>query len=224
MIITIDGPVNSGKSTIARVLAKKRNLFYINSGLLFRAFAYVLTAVCNIPLEQLITLTHDQLLKCLDISKLQYEYQDGHESVRYDGDNITWHLKSFEIDHAASVIATNPDVREILLHLERRLACGRDVIIEGRDTGSVVFPQADYKFYLTASPNVRAKRWQMSQEKRGNRMPFEDALKEVVRRDERDRTRLCAPLREPVNAIYVDCSEKGIEQIVEEVDGIIKRI
>ncbi len=83
MIITIDGPVNSGKSTIARMLAKRKGMFYINSGLLFRALAYVLTEICNIPVEQLVTLTHDQILKCFDLSRLGYVYQGNSESVLY---------------------------------------------------------------------------------------------------------------------------------------------
>ena len=221
MIITIDGPVNSGKSTIARMLAQKKNLFYINSGLLFRALSYVMTEICNISVEQLVTLTHDQILKCLDLSKLQYLYQGNAESVLYDGNNITWHLKSPEIDHAASLIATNGDVREILLKLERRLAQSHDVVIDGRDTGSVVFPDADYKIFLTASPEVRAKRWQASQEKKGNRLPFDVALKEVNRRDERDKTRLIAPLIEPQDAIRIDSSDKSTDEIIQEIEKVI---
>ncbi len=219
MIITIDGPVNSGKSTIARMLAKRKGMFYINSGLLFRALAYVLTEICNIPVEQLVTLTHDQILKCFDLSRLGYVYQGNSESVLYDGNNIMWYLKSPEIDHAASLIAINGDVREILLHLERKLAQSRDVVIDGRDTGSVVFPHADYKFFLTASPDVRAQRWQRSQEKKGNRLPLDIALKEVNRRDERDKTRLIAPLIEPCDAINVDSSDKSTDEVIKTIEG-----
>jgi CMP/dCMP kinase len=221
MIITIDGPVNSGKSTIARMLAQKRGLFYINSGLLFRALAYVLTEICKIPLEQLVTLTHDQILKCFDLSRLEYMYQGNSESVLYDRNNISWHLKSQAIDHAASLIATNGDVREILLKLERSLAQLHDVVIDGRDTGSVVFPHADYKFFLTANPEVRALRWQRSQEKKGNRLPFDIALKEVNRRDERDKTRLTAPLIEPCDAVNIDSSDKSMDEVVKVIEGFL---
>ncbi|HBR71095.1 TPA: (d)CMP kinase [Candidatus Dependentiae bacterium] len=222
MIITIDGPVASGKSTLARLIAEKRGFFYINSGILFRALAYVLTEKCLIPIEQLVTLNHDQILACLDISQLQYHYDHGKESVLYDGENLTWHLKTPEVDHMASLIGTNPDVREILMRIERQLAREHDVVIDGRDTGSVVFPEAELKIYLTASSEVRAKRWQHDQAAKGNKVSLSDALKEINSRDERDKTRLVAPLVKPEGAVLIDDSNKSVSETVSDIIDLFR--
>jgi len=224
MIITIDGPVASGKSAVARLLAKKQGLYYINSGLLFRAIAYLLTDRCNIPVEQLVTFAHDPIISCIDARKLEYEYADGQESVIYDGQNITWFLKTSEIDHAASLAGTNPDIREIILQVERKLAENHNVVIDGRDTGSVVFPKADLKIYLTASPEIRAERWQNDQEKKGNSVSLSESLSEISQRDERDKTRLVAPLVKPVGAVIVDSSEKSIKDVVCQIEKSLSSI
>ena len=221
MIITIDGPVASGKSAVARLLAHQRQLFYINSGMLFRAVAYLLTEKCHLPIEQLVTLTHDQIIQCLHVSKLNYVYQEGKEQILYDGENITWHLKTADMDHAASVAGTNPDIREILLKIERKLAEYHDIVIDGRDTGSVVFPEADVKIYLTASPEIRARRWQKDQAEKGNNFSLEETLQEINKRDERDKTRLVAPLVKPDKALVIDSSDKMLNEIVAQIERFL---
>jgi len=223
MIITIDGPVASGKSTIARLVSKKYGFYYINSGLLFRALAYLLTEHCLIPVEQLVTLTYDQLIKCLDLRKFEYRYADDKEQIIYDGENITWFLKVPEIDHAASLAGTNPEIREIILQIERKLAENHDIVIDGRDAGSVVFPNAELKVYLTASSEIRAQRWQADQEKKGNKVSLPDAINEIKRRDERDKTRLVAPLVKPEDAVIIDNSNKSMEQVGVMIENLIEK-
>ncbi len=223
MIITIDGPVTSGKSSIARHLAQKLNFYYINSGLLFRAFSYVLTERCLTPVERLVTITREQILGCMRFSDFYYRYENNQEHILYGSDNITWFLKNPEIDHAASLAGTNPEIRELILPIERRLAEHHDVVVDGRDTGSVVFPQADLKIYLTASLEVRAQRWQKDQQVKGNNVSLEEALIEVNRRDERDKTRLIAPLIQPEDAVVIDSSDKTVEQVVDEIIVLLKR-
>lgn len=222
MIITIDGPVASGKSSVAQALAYKLGYYYINSGLLFRSIAYLLTKKCLIPVEQLVTLAYGPLFKCLDLTKFRYVYADGAAGVCYAGEELTPLLKTVEIDHAASLAGTNPELREIVLRIERQFAQEHNIVVDGRDTGSVVFPNADYKFYLTALPEVRAERWRKSQSKKGNEFTQKEALKEIIKRDERDKTRLVAPLMVPDRAKVLDGSDMSIDDVTQKVLSLIK--
>jgi len=222
MIITIDGPVASGKSSVAQSLAKRLGYYYINSGLLFRAVAYLLTKKCLIPVEQLVTLAYGPLFKCLDLTKFCYVYVDGVAGVCYAGEELEPFLKTAEIDQAASLAGTNPELREIVLTIERQLAQEQNIVVDGRDTGSVVFPKADYKFYLTALPEVRSERWRNLQSKKGHDFTQEEALREIIKRDERDKTRLVAPLIVPEGAVTVDSSDMSIDEVVAYIEGFFR--
>ena len=223
MIITIDGPVASGKSSVARAVALEFNFFYINSGLLFRACAYILVHDRQIKFGQLSGLLHEQLVALIDFDQLDYFF-DGQEQIRYAGENITYDLRADAVARAASIASTNPLLRDLVLAFERTLAVGRDVVVDGRDAGSVVFPQAEVKIYLTASTDVRAKRWQIDQEKRGNKLSFEQARSEISERDMRDTSRSNAPLVIPVGAVVIDSSHKIIKQVVNEIELLVKAV
>lgn len=224
MVITIDGPVASGKSSIARLLAQELNFYYLNSGLIFRACAFILTKYCLIPVEQLMSLSRAQISACLDLTKLMYRYVDGHEHIFYEGKEITPLLKTKEIDHVASIAGTNPCIREIILDLEHAIAQNYNVVCDGRDMGTIVFPRAALKIYLTASKEMRANRWCADQKKQGNLYSEKEALQEIERRDQRDATRLVAPLTMSPDAITVDNSHLNKEQTLAAIKKLVNQL
>lgn len=199
MIITIDGPSASGKSTIAQLLAQHNKMYYINSGYLYRAYAYIK--------HQEPTLTTEQFL-----NGITYEYSTA-PRVYWHNNEITHYLKMPEVDIWASQLSAIPGVREIITALQRHLADNFNVVIDGRDCGSVVFPQADIKFFLTARVEVRARRWQHMQEKLGHVLTLAQAIDTIAERDRNDTNRPISPLRIPDGAILIDSSELSIQEV-----------
>jgi len=220
VIITIDGPAASGKSTVSRSLAHDLHFFYINSGLLFRACAYILVHNKQVKFGQLPDLSREKLLALIDFGQLEYFF-DGQEQIRYAGENITYDLRADIIAQAASVASTNQALRDLILVFERQIAADRNIVVDGRDTGSVVFPQAEVKIYLTASVDVRSKRWQLDQEKRGNKLTFDQARAEITERDTRDKNREHAPLRVSEHAHMIDSSKKMTKEVVDEIKLLV---
>lgn len=220
MIITIDGPTASGKSTVARELAKEFNYFYINSGLYFRAFAYLLVKA-GISEQELVDIAHERIVKIVELDSIVYIYKDGVERIWYKKSDLTPFLKEEKIDQPSSVIATNGAMRAIVLTLVRQLAQNNNIVIDGRDTGAVVFPDADLKIFLTATEAVRAYRWRQVQASLNNPVNQETALAEIKQRDERDKNRKISPLRVPPHALVIDSSDLSIPQILEKIKKLI---
>lgn len=218
MIITIDGPAASGKSTVARLLAQKLGLFYLNSGLLFRAVAHVLRIEERHTLAEIACMSKEQIETALERGGLEYEYnRESYARVMYQKRELT-ELTGPEVAQAASEIATLSSVREILCAWQRVLvAKKKNAIVEGRDSGSVVFPQAEYTFFVTASVAVRSARWQQEQKKKGIVMTIAQATKELKKRDARDKGRSIAPLCRVARSIVIDTSYLTIEGAVQEM-------
>jgi len=224
MIISIDGPTASGKSTVARLLAKELNFYYLNTGFLYRAVAYLLINHCSYKDENLRNPDPIDLDTYLDPNRLIYDYdKDYKEQIIFDGQNITPFLKTSFIDKGASIVSTNKLVRSLLLQVQRVAAQKFDIVAEGRDIGSVVFPEADIKFYLTASVNTRAERWRSDQEQKGNKFSFDEAVNIVKDRDKRDREREISPLVIPDNAIVIDNTDLDIKQMLQKFLDFIKQ-
>ncbi len=221
MIVTIDGPTASGKSTVARELAKRLGITYINSGLLFRALAYLAET-------KHLTLNSESLNHILTLGKesiLRYCYtQEQGAQVFYQDEDITPLLKTPSMDQLASKIALDPQVREVIALYQQKLAQTHSVIAEGRDCGTVIFPQADYKFYITASLDVRAQRWQKDQEKKGAHYTLKESKHFVEERDTRDSERSLAPLAIPVGAQVIDTSTMTIGQVIDTCLAFIKQM
>lgn len=223
MIITIDGPAASGKSTIARMAAEHLNFYYLNSGLLYRAVTYILIHHHKYTQQTLQSVTQKDVDECTDIKRIFYAYtpQEG-STVLYDNKDITGFLKDPQIDQSVSIISPQKLVREALSQLQRAIADNHDVVVEGRDVGSVVFPDADYKFFLTASLEVRAERWRNYQAKKGNLYSLEEVKELIEHRDLSDKTREISPLVVPAQAITIDNSDLTLEETMLEILKHIK--
>ncbi len=216
MIVTIDGPAASGKSTVARMVAEALHFYYLNTGLLYRAVTYILLTTYQYSQKDLSAVSAQVLQDCIDPQRLLYSYDPLNGStVMYDGVDITSFLKDPMIDQSVSVISPQKIVRENLSELQRAIAKKHDVIVEGRDVGSVVFPHADYKFYLTASLEVRAQRWKTYQESKGKLLSLKQALELIADRDARDKGREISPLVVPQNATVIDNSELTLDQTLQ---------
>ncbi len=215
MIITIDGPTASGKSSIARLIAKELGIYYLYSGVFYRVLGYRLLHEMGYTLEMLHNPAVDDVKRMLSACQFTYFYDQAKaERALVNNIDITPFLKNAQIDEAASVVSTCPRVRQIVDHAQRKIATLHDVVVDGRDAGSVVFPEADYKFFLSASLEVRANRWLGQQKKNGTEYTREQAAHIIAQRDSRDSSRNIAPLKIPVGAAIIDNSDMNLDQTV----------
>lgn len=215
MIITIDGPVASGKSTVAKMLAKHLQYYYINSGFLYRSFAYILIYNYGVDLNLLPSYDSKNELP-FSLDNYVYEYADYRSKVFFKGEDITQFLTYPNIDAAASLIGKNVYMRDYIVDLQRHLASlHHNVIAEGRDCGTFVFPKAQFKFYLTASLEIRAERWAKSRRRTGYNFTLKEAMDFIQQRDERDMQRAIAPLRPAPDAIVIDNTKIDLNQTLQ---------
>lgn len=224
MIITIDGPSASGKTTIARMLARKLGFYYLSSGLLFRGLAYVLVHEFNYKKSDLQNPQKKDILAALNPETLVYAYdrQNG-EQLFFNTKNITNFLRDEETGQDASMIATSQIVRDELIRVLHHIADSHDLIAEGRDMGTIVFAQADVKFYLTASLEVRAGRFLKDQAKRGTAISFQEACHYISSKDQRDMSREIAPLSISKGAIVIDDSDLSQAETMSAIEHEIQR-
>lgn len=222
MIITIDGPAASGKSSAARLLANKLNFMYMSTGLLYRALAYILVKHFGYNHITIVHAASIDITHALNPQFFQYFPDKGSASILYKDVDIINKLKSPDVDQWSSLISQNTQVRQALVSIIRKCVDDKDVVVEGRDCGSVIFPQAKYKFYLTAPLEVRAKRWQEYEAKRGMAIALDQAIELIRERDERDTTRKVDPLVVPEGAHVIDNSTLTLEQTVESLQSYLK--
>ena len=215
--IAIDGPAGAGKSTVAKRIAEIMHLTYVDTGAMYRALGLkaVRTGIDPGDAEAVAPMLTDTTVTFIKIN--------GEQHVVLDGEDVNEFIRTEEISHAASVISTLPEVRQKLVDLQREIARSTDTVMDGRDIGTVVLPNTPYKFYVTASAEVRAKRRFVEYQKKGilGDMTYEDVLNEVKARDERDMNREFSPLRPAENAVIIDTSEMSID---EAVDAVIEDI
>jgi cytidylate kinase len=206
LIIAIDGPVGSGKSTVARRVAEMLGYAHLDSGAMYRAVG--LKALRHgVPLD-----SPERLAALAGAARIDLVPRDGKLLVLLDGEDITDAIRAPEVSRAASVVAVVPGVRHPMVAEQRRAGEQGGVVMEGRDIGSVVFPHADLKIFLDASPEVRASRRQRELEEKGEPMEFERVLEEVHERDRRDRGREMSPLVRATDAVVVDNSAMDAEE------------
>jgi cytidylate kinase len=212
MIITIDGPAASGKSSVARKLADKLGFMYLNSGFLFRAVAY-LVYDRNIPVGSLPT-----MLYVGPDSPLQYRSSPKTgPQVLYHHEDITPFLKTPSMDQLSSELALDPLVRNLVRVYQQKSALTQSIVAEGRDCGTAIFPHANYKFFLTASDSIRAERWQKELSRKGIHCDLSESLQSIQERDRRDSERAIDPLTIPQDSEVVDTSSLTIQEVVDRL-------
>ena len=216
MNVAIDGPAGAGKSTIAKLCAKKLGLIYVDTGAMYRAVAlYLLENGVNVENADIVA------EKCTG-AMVDIRYVDGVQNVFLGDENVTGRLREEAVGNAASVTSTVPKVREHLFSLQRGLVERGGIIMDGRDIGTVVMPDADVKIFLTASSEVRATRRVKELEEKGEHPDFETVKKEIEERDHRDMTREISPLKQAEDAILVDTSDMTIDEVVEKIISLCK--
>ncbi len=214
--IAIDGPAGAGKSTIAKLIAKKKNYIYVDTGAMYRAMAlYFLETGIKADEQEKISHVVDQI----DVT---ITYENGEQIVWLNGRNVNGMIRTEEVSRMASATSVNSDVRAKLVELQRKLASKENVVMDGRDIGTVVLPNADVKVYLTASSAVRAKRRYEEQIAKGEECNLEEIEKDIIERDHRDMTREISPLRQAEDAILLDSSDMTIEEVADAVIALCK--
>lgn len=213
--VAIDGPAGAGKSTIARQLAKKFGYVYVDTGAMYRAMAYYfLNHGINSEDENRIAEA------CQDVD-VTIAYEGGEQQVILNGENITGSIRTEEVGNMASATSVYPVVRTKLVELQRKLAESTNVIMDGRDIGTCVLPNAQVKIYLTASSGTRAKRRYDELTAKGVSCDLAEIEKDIIDRDYRDMHRETSPLKQAEDAILVDSSEMNIEEVVEAIAAIV---
>lgn len=212
LVIAVDGPAGAGKSTIAKIVADKLNINYIDTGAMYRAVTYkVLQNNVDVNDESAIV----ELAKNSDI-----DFKDN--NIYLDGKILKEEIRTPEVSNNVSNVAQIKDVRYLMVDVQREIGNRSSVILDGRDIGSYVFPNADYKFFLVASPNERGERRYKELVKKGYDTTLEEVIKDVIRRDKIDSNREFAPLVKANDAIEIDTTGKSIDNVVESVINKIK--
>ena len=214
-VISIDGPAGAGKTTIAKIVSRKLGYNYIDTGGMYRAISWKAFRK-KIDLKAKI-----ELINMVRNTKIELKNRAGTVRIHLDGKDVTNRIRSKRVTEEASILATIPEVRKELVKIQRRLGCSGGIVVEGRDIGTVVFPKADYKFYLDASIKERALRRYKELKARGEKGDLAELEKAIRSRDKRDRTRGVAPLKIAPDAIVIDSTDMSRKEVVE---FILKKI
>lgn len=206
--VAIDGPAGAGKSTIAKLVAKEKGYVYVDTGAMYRGLA-IHFLENGIEAEE-----KEKIAEACKDADVTIRYEDGQQQVYLNGKNITAKLREEAVGNMASKSSAIPEVRAKLLELQRELARKEDVIMDGRDIGTCVLPDADVKVFLTASVETRAKRRYDGLVEKGVACDLEEIARDIAERDERDSTREIAPLKQAEDAVLVDSSHMTIEEVV----------
>ena len=214
--IAIDGPAGAGKSTIAKSIAKKLKFIYVDTGAMYRAMGlYFLQN--KIKMDET-----DKINQACNLVNVSIEYEKGEQQVFLNGENVTNYIRTEEVGKMASACAVNKQIRLKLVELQRDLAAKSNVIMDGRDIGTYVLPKANLKIYLTASSKERARRRWDELSKKGIPWELDEIEKDIIARDEQDKNRDFAPLKQADDAILVDSSDLTIEEVIDKIIKIFE--
>ncbi len=214
--IAIDGPAGAGKSTIAKALAKELGYHYVDTGAIYRTVAYFLDLLGVSPKDV------DGVTRYIDELTVQIEYDEtGKQHMIMNGMDVSDEIRTQDISQKASLVSAHKVVRDVLLDMQRTVAKTHNVIMDGRDIGTVVLPNADVKIFLTATPEVRARRRTDELIAKGQKAEYPQILQEIKQRDHQDTTRPIAPLKQAKDAVLLDTSDLDIAGVLAEMKRII---
>jgi cytidylate kinase len=209
--IAIDGPAGAGKSTVAKIIAKRLNILYLDTGAMYRTVAY------GVLQEGVSSEDREQVLRIIDSMNISVEYIDDRQRMLLDGIDVSEAIRSSAISKAASTIAVIPEVRLKLVEMQRNIAMRHCVVLDGRDIGTYVLPDADVKFFLEATLEERGRRRWKEMQAYGDNLTLRSITEDIRLRDLNDSSRDFAPLSKADDAIVIDTTDKTIEQVVEEM-------
>lgn len=213
--IAIDGPAGAGKSTIAKRVAAEKSFIYVDTGAMYRAIALYL-------LQHEISVTQVEAVEnAMEHIQISICYEDGVQQVLLNGENVSGMIRTEAVGNMASKASALPCVREKLLELQRTLAREHDVVMDGRDIGTNILPEAQLKIYLTASVDTRAQRRYKELCEKGMECNLEEIKKDIEQRDYQDMNRAIAPLKQASDAVYLDSSEMTIDEVVEKIKSLV---
>lgn len=214
--IAIDGPAGAGKSTIAKLVAKKKGYIYVDTGAMYRAMALYLIR------RGVETDDQEKIEEVCEGADISIEYKNGEQVVLLNGENVNGLIRTEEVGNMASVSSPNAKLRKKVVQLQKDLAKKADVVMDGRDIGTCVLPDADVKVYLTASVKVRAMRRYNELKEKGEPCDLEKIKADIAERDHRDMTRENSPLKQAEDAVLIDSSEMTIEEVAEKILALCK--
>ncbi|MCR5835480.1 MAG: (d)CMP kinase [Lachnospiraceae bacterium] len=215
--IAIDGPAGAGKSTIAKLVAKKLGFIYVDTGSMYRTLALACIRAGVTAQEK------EKVVDVCNNSEVALEYVDGNQVVRLNGEDVSAFIRTEEVGNMTSSIAVYEPVREILVKMQQKIATEKDLVMDGRDIGSVVLPNAELKIYLTASVSTRARRRYKELQEKGVECNINDIERDIEERDYRDMNREVSPLTQTEDAILVDSSDMTIDEVVDKIIGYVSR-
>lgn len=217
MQVAIDGPASSGKSTISKLIAKENHFVYLDTGAMYRV---VTLAVLK---NQISLDDHRAIEQLVQTIEIGFSMQDGKQSVFMNGEDVTDEIRSVEVTRNVSAVSALKEVRTRLVHLQREIAENHSIIMDGRDIGTVVLPQAEIKIFLVASVEERAKRRFIENQEKGIKMSYEELVEDIRRRDHIDSTRKESPLKKAEDAIEIDTTTMTIDDVVKTVTALIQK-
>ena len=217
MQVAIDGPASSGKSTISKLIAKENHFVYLDTGAMYRVVTLAVLRN-NISLDD-----YEAIEKLVQTIEIGFSMQDGKQSVFMNGEDVTDEIRSVEVTKNVSAVSAIKEVRTRLVHLQQEIAENHSIIMDGRDIGTVVLPQAEIKIFLVASVEERAKRRFIENQEKGIEMSYEELVEDIRRRDHIDSTRKESPLRKAEDAIEIDTTTMTIEDVVKTVTALIQK-
>lgn len=216
LTIAIDGPASSGKSTISKQLAQDLDIIHIDTGAMYRSLTWE-------AIQRGVDFSNEKaLVDALNQMDISFEQAEDQQKVFINGQEVTEDIRSLEVTNNASEVSAHPQVREELVNRQRLLAEDFDVVMDGRDIGTVVLPDANYKIFLDASLDERAKRRFKENQERGIQTDFEQLKKEIMERDKKDSQRQVAPLKAADDAVLLDTTDLTTDQVIEKIKTIIK--
>lgn len=214
--VAIDGPAGAGKSTIAKRVAKELGFIYVDTGAMYRALAVYFLKQGLTPEDT------EKIAEVCKAAEVSIGYENGVQQVYLNGENVTDTLREEAVGNMASVSSAIREVRAQLLELQRGLARTKDVVMDGRDIGTNILPDADVKIYLTASVETRAKRRFLELQEKGITCDLQEIAHDIKERDTRDMNREIAPLKQAADAVYIDSSDMTIEEVTETIKSLCK--